>query len=122
MNTLLWAVQILLAGIFLFTAAGKLFDYEQLVKVVEARSKGRPIGMSRGQAGLIAVAEALGALGLLIPGRVAPPHLVILASGTWLALIMVGAGVYHLRRQESAVPNVVLFLVALFIIVGRWPR
>jgi putative oxidoreductase len=122
MNTLLWAVQILLAGVFLFTAAGKLFDYEQLVKVVESRSKGRPIGMSRWQAGVIAVAETAGALGLLVPSRVAPPHLVILCAAAWLALIMVGAGVYHLRRQESAVPSVVLFLVALFIIVGRWPR
>jgi uncharacterized membrane protein YphA (DoxX/SURF4 family) len=122
MNSVLWAVQILLAGIFLFTAAGKLFDYEQLVKVVEVRSKGRPIGMSRWQTGTIAIAEIVGAIGLLIPSHVAPPHLLVRAGAAWLALIMVGAGIYHLRRNESAVPNVVLFLLALLVIVGRWPR
>ena len=49
MNNLLWAVQILLAGVFLFTSAGKLFDYEQLVRVIEGRSRGKLIGMSRFQ-------------------------------------------------------------------------
>jgi hypothetical protein len=39
-----------------------------------------------------------------------------------LALIMVLAGIYHLRRQEEAAPAVSLFLLALFVIVGRWPR
>jgi hypothetical protein len=35
---------------------------------------------------------------------------------------MVAAGIYHLRRQESAAPNVALFLLAVFVIFGRWPR
>ena len=122
MNSLLWIAQIILAGIFLFTAASKLFAYEKLVKVVEARSNGLPIGISRRQAAAIAVSEVIGALGILTPGRLMPEHEAVLCAAAWLALIMVGAGIYHLRRHESAAPDVSLFLLALFVIVGRWPR
>lgn len=122
MNTLLWIAQILLAGIFLFTAAGKLFAYNRLVQVVESRSKGRRIGMSRSQAAMVAVAEFAGAVALLIPVRLDPPQMMVLVASSWLAMLMVGAGIYHLLRRESAAPSVALFLLALFVIVGRWPR
>jgi len=32
------------------------------------------------------------------------------------------AAVYHMRRHESAAPSITLFLLALFVIVARWPR
>jgi hypothetical protein len=35
---------------------------------------------------------------------------------------MVLAGIYHIRRQDSAAPAGSVFLLALFIIVGRWSR
>lgn len=122
MNRLLWGVQLLLAGIFLYTAAGKLFDYEQLVRVIEGRSKGKPIGLSLGWAIAIGLAEVVGALGLLLPISLNPSHIITFCAAVGLALIMVGAGIYHLRRGDSATPPVVLFLLALFVIVGRWPR
>jgi hypothetical protein len=122
MNNLLWGVQILLAGVFLFTAAGKLFDYQQLVRVIEGRSRGKPIGMSRLQVVLVGLAELAGAIGLLIPARINPSHLIVACSAAGLCLIMLGAAIYHLRRRDRATPPVVLFLLALLIIVGRWPR
>jgi uncharacterized membrane protein YphA (DoxX/SURF4 family) len=122
MNVLLWIAQILLAAIFLFTGTSKLFAYKRLIGVVEARSKGVPAGVSRSLAALIGLAEIAGALGVLTPGTLVPEHLVVRLSAGGLALIMVLAGIYHLRRQESAVPAVTLFLLALFVIVGRWPR
>ena len=122
MDILLWLVQVLLAGVFFITAGGKLFAYEKVVKVVESRSKGRAIGMSRTQAAVVAIAEIAGAIGLLMPIEFFPPHLVILTSAGWLALLMVAATIYHSIRRESATPSIVLFLLALFIIVGRWPR
>ena len=122
MNSLHWIAQILLASVFLFTAAGKLFAYEKVVKVVETRSGGLPIGMTRWQATVVAIAEIIGAIGLLIKGPVEPPNLIVLCAAAWLALLMVAAGIYHLFRHESATPSVVLFLLALFILVGRWPR
>ena len=122
MNSLLWIAQIILAGIFLFTGAGKLFAYEKLVKTLEPRAKGGPIGISRGQAGLLGLVEIAGALGVLTPAALVPEHLLVRLAAGGLALVMVAAGIYHLRRQESAAPNVALFLLAVFVIFGRWPR
>jgi len=45
MNELLWIAQVILAGVFLFTDSRKIFAYNHVVKVVEARSKDRPIGI-----------------------------------------------------------------------------
>ena len=122
MNGLLWIAQVLLAAAFFITAAGKLFAYEKAVKVVEARSKGHSVSMSRGQAAVLGLAEIAGAIAVLLPVRLDPPHLVTLAGAGWLALLMVAVSIYHVRRQESASPSIALFLLALFVMVGRWPR
>jgi hypothetical protein len=122
MNTLVWIAQILLGGIFLFTGAGKLFAYKKLIESLEARSKFGHAGVSRRLAAFIGLAEIAGALGVLTPGWLVPGHLLVRLAAGGLALIMVLAGIYHLRREEEAAPTVVLFLLALFVIVGRWPR
>jgi uncharacterized membrane protein YphA (DoxX/SURF4 family) len=122
MNGLLWIAQILLAAIFLFTGVSKLLAYERVMGAVEARSKGIPAGVSRGLAAFIGLAEIAGALGVVSPSSLLPGHLLIRLAAAGLALIMVLAGIYHLRRQDSAAAAVSLFLLALFIIVGRWPR
>jgi uncharacterized membrane protein YphA (DoxX/SURF4 family) len=122
MNTLLWIAQIILGGVFLFTGFSKIFAYGHVVKVVEARSKGRPIGMARVQAALLGLVEVAGAAGVLVPVDLWPPDVLLRLAAAGLGLLMVGAGIYHIRRQESAAPCVSLFLLALFVIVGRWPR
>jgi uncharacterized membrane protein YphA (DoxX/SURF4 family) len=122
MNAVLWAVQLIMAGVFIFTGAGKVLAYDKLKQVVEARSKGKPIGMSRGLAAQVGILEIIGALGLILPMDLFPPHLLMLSAAGCLALLMIFGGIYHIRRQDSAVPNVVLFLMALLVIVGRWPH
>lgn len=122
MNTLLWIAQIILAGVFIFTGLSKIFAYGQVVKVVEARSKAARIGMSRGQAAMVGLVEIVGAAAVLVPVDLWPPYVFLRLATAWLALLMVAAGIYHLRRQESAAPSVAMFLLALFVIVGRWPR
>lgn len=122
MNTLLWIAQILLAGVFAFTGVSKILSYEELVKAIEARSKGGRIGVTRVQAAIVGVAELMGAVGVVLPIDLWPPYMLLRLAAAGLALLMVLAGIYHLRRQESAAPSVVLFLLALFVIVGRWPR
>jgi uncharacterized membrane protein YphA (DoxX/SURF4 family) len=122
MNTLLWIAQIILAGVFFFTGFSKIFAYGQVVKVVEARSRARRIGMSRAQAVVVGLFEVASAALVLVPVDVWPPHILLRLAAGALALIMVAAGIYHIRRQESAALSVTLFLLALFIIVGRWPR
>ncbi|WP_375387126.1 DoxX family protein [uncultured Amnibacterium sp.] len=62
---------------------------------------------------LIAAAEVLGALGLVLPlaTRIAPA--LAPAAGFALAILMIGAAVVHLRRQETPVPPLVLAALAL---------
>lgn len=127
MNGLLWIAQIILAITFLVTGTGKVFAYARLMDVVEKRSKGGPVEMSRGLAALIGIAEIVGALAVIVPPAFTPAdlgsdYLLIRLAATGLALIMVLAGIYHLRRRESAAPAVALFLLALLVVVERWPR
>jgi uncharacterized membrane protein YphA (DoxX/SURF4 family) len=122
MNDLLWIAQIILAGVFLFTGFSKIFAYERLVKAVQARSKRGPVGMSHGQAVIVGLAEIAGAACVLVPTDVWPPHILLRLAAGGLAVLMIAAAIYHTRRQESATPSVTLFLLALFVLVGRWPR
>ncbi|HEV2485453.1 MAG TPA: DoxX family protein [Terracidiphilus sp.] len=127
MNGLAWIAQIILAACFLITGAGKVLAYRRLMGVVETRSKGRPAGVSRGLAALIGIAEIAGALAVVMPPALMPAglaagHLLVRIGAAELAFIMVLAGVYHLRRNEEAAPAVTLFLLALFVILERWPR
>lgn len=121
MNHILWGIQILLAGAFLFTAMGKLFDYDQLVVVMEMRSKGRPIGISRLQAAGLGIVETVGAFGLLAPNRVDPRHWIAWISAVLLAMLMGCAIVYHRRRNESRTAALIFLIATLVIVVGRWP-
>jgi hypothetical protein len=57
-----------------------------------------------------------------LPIDIWPPHVFLRLVCAGLALLMVAAGIFHLQRKEPAAPEVTLFLLALFVIVGRWPR
>ena len=76
---------------------------------------------------MIGVLEIAGAIWVVMPAALMPANLaqdyllVRLAAGG-LALLMVGATLYHFRRNEPAAPSVTTFLLALFVIVGRWPH
>ena len=121
MNVLLWIMQLLLAGVFVFTGVSKVLAYDELKKAVEARTKGAKIGMSRGLAAQVGVLEVVGAVGLVLPYDFWPPYILLRLAAGGLALLMVIATIYHLRRKETAAPSIGLFLMSLFVIVGRWP-
>lgn len=71
---------------------------------------------------VIGVAEIVGALALVVPVDLWPPDILPRLAAATLGLLTVAGGIYHQRRRESAAPNVALFLLALFVIVARWPR
>jgi hypothetical protein len=122
MNGLIWSAQVALAVAFLLAGGGKLLAYEPLAKLLQRRARGGELGVSRGQAAVIGVVEIAGALGVLMPEGWSPDYLLVRVAAAGLALLMVFAGIYHTRRREAASPAVTLFLLALFVIVGRWPR
>jgi len=127
MNGLLWIGQLVLGGIFLFAGAAKLVAYGHLKSTLEMRKNRVRIGVSRVLAGLIGLYEMAAAVGVILPtawtpAALQPEYLLVRLSAGALAVLMVGAGIYHLIRREEAAPAVAAFLLALFVIVGRWPR
>ena|SRR5712672_1511338 len=119
MNAALWIVQGLLAFAFIAVGSMKLFAYE---KYKSQSEKSGSTGITRGLAAFIGISEIAGALGIILPmaTNIAP------WLGPWaaigLATIMLLAIIFHVRRHESPVPAVVLFLLAAFVVFGRFPH
>src|ERR1700693_1405840 len=117
MNIALWIVQAVLA--FAFAAAGsmKVFAYEKYKAMSE---KSGPTDLKRELVMFIGLSELAGAIGIVLPmaAMVAPWLSPIAAAG--LATVMLLAVIYHLRRHESPAVPAGLFLLALFVVVGRF--
>jgi VIT1/CCC1 family predicted Fe2+/Mn2+ transporter len=126
MNTLLWIAQILLASAFLFAGWTKIFEYDKLVRRLEEHPRVR-VDLPRWLTILVGILEIAGAIGVILPAVLMPDglaedYLLVRLAAGGLALLMVAAGIYHVARKEPAAPAVTLFLLSLFIIVGRWPH
>jgi len=126
MDTLMWIAQIVLASAFLIAGAAKLFAYDRLAKKLEADPR-RRVDLPRWMAALVGIVEIAGAIGVILPAVLVPQglaedYLLVRLAASGLALLMVAAGIYHAARKEPAAPAVTLFLLSLFILVGRWPH
>jgi uncharacterized membrane protein YphA (DoxX/SURF4 family) len=114
MNKALWVVQVLLALVFLFAGGVKL------ILPVEDMTKQMPLPGPFLR--FIAVAEVLGAIGLILPGllRVRPGLTPLAAAG--LVIIMTGATVVTLASGAIAMALIpfAVGLLALFVAYGRW--
>jgi len=127
MNTLIWIGQVALAAVFFVAGVTKIVAYKKLVKTLEDRRETLPIEMSPALGRLVGILEIVGALGVILPpaltpAALVPDYLLVRMAAAGLALLMVAATIYHFRRKESAAPSVATFLLALFVIVGRWPH
>ena len=120
MNVALWIVQGLLAFAFITAGAMKVFAYEKYKAMSE--KKNGPTGPSRGLITFIGMAEITGSLGIVLPmaTNIAPWLSPWAAIG--LAIIMLLAIGFHVRRHESVAVPVILFLLAGFVVFGRFSR
>jgi hypothetical protein len=109
----LWAVQGLLALLFLFAGGVK---FALPLEVLEQGGLPGPFVL------FIGMAEVLGALGLLLPGltRIRPGLTPLAAAG--LVIIMVGATVLTLAAGAGAgaLFPLTVGLLAAFVTYGRW--
>lgn len=117
MNIALWAVQIILALVFL--AAGVMKATQPVAKL--AQSMGWVNDFSPVFVRVLGVAEVLGAIGLVAPLALGIAPVLTPVAAIALAVTMVGAVVVHVRRKESAViaTNLVLLAACVFVSVGR---
>ncbi len=118
MNIVLWVVQVLLAIAFL--GAGIMKATQPIEKI--KTNMGWVTHTTPALVRLVGVLEILGGLGLLLPGltHILPQLTAIAAIG--LVLTMIGAIIVHFRLHEAprSVAPLILLLLALFIVIGRF--
>jgi uncharacterized membrane protein len=120
MDYLTWTAQWILAAVFFVTGMSKILAFGRVKTLLGKKLKGGPIGVSAGQGASIAVLEIAGAVGVLTPPSIVPNYMTVILAAAGLALLMVCAAIYHFRRKEPAAPDIALFFLAIFVIVGRW--
>lgn len=113
MKRALWIVQWLLAALFLFAGVAKL--------VMPLEDVARQMSLSVSLLRFVAVAEVLGALGLVLPGllKIRPGLVPLAALG--LLIIMVGATVLSWNgggAKMAALPFITGLLL-IFVIYGK---
>jgi putative oxidoreductase len=117
MNIVLWIVQGLVALAFLLAGFMKAFTPLATVRKNMAWANDVPAPFVR----FIGVAEILGAIGLILPLATGIAPWLTVAAAIGLVVVMLSASIFHASRRESSNigMNVVLLLLALFIVVAR---
>lgn len=110
-NKALWAVQVLLALVFLFAGGMKL----AMPAATLAQFTGLPGGLMK----FIGVAEFSGALGLVLPGLFAIKRLLTPIAAVGLVTIMSGAVVLTVGTGQVAGALVPFIVGSLAILVAR---
>jgi uncharacterized membrane protein YphA (DoxX/SURF4 family) len=118
MNVFLWILAGVLAAFFLAAGATKLTQSRS--KLLAGGNMGWVEDFSAGSVKLIATAEVLGAIGLILPGALNIAPILVPLAATGLGVIMIGAIITHGRRKEwqpvglNAVVLILLAVVAIF--------
>jgi len=118
MNLALWVAQLLLAVVFSYSAATKgLWSRTRLLAAGQTGVARVPLPLLR----FIAAAEFLAVIGLLGPGLVGMWPMATPLAAMGLAVVMIGAAAVHLTQNEArtAMLNIGLLLLALFVYLGR---
>ncbi len=119
MNIVLWIVQILLALAFLMAGIMKTTQpLDKLAVRMQWVKSMRPPQLVR----VIGALEVLGAIGLILPAVTGILPWLTPVAAIGLVLTMIGAMILHTRLGEGShiATNVILLLLAAFIVVGRF--
>ena len=118
MNIVLWVVQALLALAFL--GAGILKATQPIDKL--KTNMGWVAHTTPPIVRLVGVLEILGAIGLILPALTHILPILTALAAVGLVLTMIGAIIVHIRLNEASrsVAPLVLLLLALFVVIGRF--
>jgi hypothetical protein len=119
-NLALWIVAGLLAAAFLAGGAIKVLAPKE--KLATIRGGGWVEDVSAGAIKAIGAVEILGAVGLILPAALDIAPVLVPLAAVGLVLVMVGAMLVHLRRDEAKllVPNLAYLALAAFVAWGRF--
>ena len=117
MNIALWAAQVLLALAFIASGGMKVFAYEKYKMKTE---KNGPTGIPRGLTTFIGIAEIAGGIGIMLPMATGVAPWLSPWAAIGLATIMLLAIGFHVRRHESPVAPLICFVLAVFVVFGRF--
>jgi hypothetical protein len=118
MNAALWSAQIVLAAIFALSGTLKLtFSRERLLATGQTGVAMFPMPVVR----FTAASEILAAAGLIAPGLTGIALILTPLAAGGLCVVMVGAAWAHTRLHErrAVAVNIVLLLVAAFVVLCR---
>ena len=110
MTIAFWIITGITALAFLGAGAMKLI---RPIPALKEAGMGWVEDYSGGTVRLIALAEVVGAIGLILPVSTGIAPILSPIAGVALAILMAGAVVVHLRRKESPVPAIVLTALPL---------
>ncbi|REK74325.1 DoxX family protein [Paenibacillus paeoniae] len=116
MSFALWAIQIFVGLMFLMAGVMKSTINEKSREKLPWTKE-----YSDGYVRFVGISELLGGLGLILPGALGIATILTPIAAAGLAVIMVLAIVFHVKRKENQAigMNVVLLLLVLFVVVGR---
>lgn len=120
MNVAVWIVSGLLAVAYLFVGGTKLLKSKERL-AENSSTAGAAEAYSATSIKLIGGVEVAGALGLILPWLTGIAPILTPAAAVGLALLQVGATVFHGRRAEYKQwpVNVVFLALAIFVAVVR---
>jgi putative oxidoreductase len=111
-NRLVWALQALLALVFLAHGVMMLFPPAEVAKLMNA-------ALPRWFQLFIGIAEVLASVGLIVPALTGiEPWLVAWAAGG-LIVVMVSATIFHLMRGEYSSAATTIVLLGMATVVAR---
>ena len=119
MNNLDPVMEFVLAFVFLVAGLSKIFSYNRKPARPDGGQATGLMGLQYAWAALIGLFELAAALALITPVSSELHATLVLRAAIGLALLTVGASIYRVRRNQSAVPTMVLFLLAAFVIAAR---
>jgi putative oxidoreductase len=113
----LWVAQVLLGIGFIAAGLNHAVNYDGASKRMDWMTA---VGRDRMRA--IGILEVLGGVGVILPAITGVAPWLTPVAATCLAVLMLAAIVFHLRRRENAavVANLVLGLLAGFVAYGRF--
>lgn len=120
MNASLWAVQVLLAVMFLMSGFMKVSMPIDKLSAMLPWVTSVPAGLVI----FIGMSELFGGLGLILPSLFRIKPTLTVWAGVGLAIIMLLAMPFHIFRGETPMigMNAIFMLLAFFVSWGRWKK